>query len=41
MMYVMINNYSEITAYSLVDSRENLIETFLFTSAVEEYLPWR
>jgi hypothetical protein len=39
MMYVMINNFRDMTPYSLVDIREILIEPFFFLCTVE-HLPF-
>ena len=38
-MYVMINNFQDMTPYSLVDSREIPREPFFFLCTVEEHLP--
>jgi len=36
-MSLMINNFPDMTPYSLVGSRESLIETFFFLYIVEEH----
>ena len=38
-MYVMINNFPDMTPYRLLDSRKRLIATFIFLCTLEEHLP--
>ena len=38
-MYVVNNNFLDITTYSLIDNSEILIETFFFLCTVEEQIP--
>ena len=39
-MFVVINNFLDVTTYSLTYNSESLIETFFFLCTVEEELSW-